>query len=75
MPSQDEDLTLRLKYNVAEVYEAGLLAGKVPIKKGDYSCTIDRTSNRWDSWEDWSERVVWWGNKKGAYIYPYKKND
>ena len=69
MPFQKEDLTLYLKYNVIDIYKAGLIAEKVSIQRGNYSCIINRTSDKWDSWEDWSRRVVWWGNKKGDYIY------
>ena len=30
---------------------------------------IDRTSQRWDDFQTWCREVVWWGNKKGAYLY------
>ena len=39
------------------------------IRKGDFTYFIDRTGETWNSWEDWCEKVVWWSNKKGAYLY------
>ena len=30
---------------------------------------IDRSSERWDDFQTWSREVVWYGNKKGAYLY------
>ena len=36
---------------------------------GEFDYFVDRTSEIWDSWEDWCEKVVWWSNKKGAYLY------
>jgi hypothetical protein len=30
---------------------------------------IDRTRHRWSTWEDWFRQVIWYGNKKGAYLY------
>ena len=36
---------------------------------GTFEYSIDRTSEKWDSWEEWCEKVVWWCNKKGAYLY------
>jgi hypothetical protein len=41
------------------------------LKRGDFTYFIDRTSETWDSWEDWCEKVVWWSNKKGAYLYDW----
>ncbi len=39
------------------------------LKSGDFTYFIDRTGETWNSWEDWCEKVVWWSNKKGAYLY------
>jgi hypothetical protein len=30
---------------------------------------INRTKVTYHSWEDWYREVVWYGNKKGAYLY------
>ena len=33
---------------------------------------IDRESCKWDTWENWCQEVVWYGNKQGAYMYDLK---
>jgi hypothetical protein len=30
---------------------------------------IDRTKMVYHSWDDWYREVIWYGNKKGAYLY------
>jgi hypothetical protein len=31
--------------------------------------TIDRSSKPYYDFQTWCREVVWWGNKKGAYLY------
>jgi len=69
MPFQNEDSEIQLDYNVWQVYQTLLRVAMVPIHKGTFSFRIDRTSLQWTSWEDWCEKVVWWGHKKGAFLY------
>ncbi|NQV80103.1 MAG: hypothetical protein HQ495_06080, partial [Alphaproteobacteria bacterium] len=30
---------------------------------------IDRSSAHYEDFQLWCREVVWWGNKKGAYLY------
>jgi hypothetical protein len=46
-----------------------------PFLTGKFEHVIDRTSEIWNSWEEWCEKVVWWGNKKGAYLYNCTSGD
>ena len=39
------------------------------LQESKYEYQIDRAQETWESWEDWYREVVWYGNKKGAYIY------
>ncbi len=68
-PFQSEDLTLTLDYNLWEVYRAYLIGESLDLKKEPTSYFIDRTTQTWDTWDDWFREVVWYGNKKGAYLY------
>lgn len=72
LPFQDEDLDISLSYNIWDVYYVILRNAKLPLKKGEFCYMIDRTSVKWQSWEDWCREVIWYGNKKGAYIYNCK---
>lgn len=69
IPFQTEDLTLRLDYNIWNFYRAVLRGLPVPLEKRPAAFRVDRTSKKWASWDDWCREVVWYGNKKGAYLY------
>jgi hypothetical protein len=69
LPNQIRDLEIKLNWNILDIYNATLLGKQFSLKSGDFTYYIDRTSETWDSWEDWCEKVVWWSNKKGAYLY------
>jgi hypothetical protein len=75
LPFQNDNLDVNLSYNIWDVYYAALRGKNLPIKKGNFNYRIDRTSTRWLSWEDWCREVVWYGNKKGAYMYKCKVID
>jgi len=68
-PFQTADLTLELPYNVWEFYQSALRGQPVPLERNTIRHAIDRTSNAWFSWENWCRDVIWYGNKKGAYLY------
>ena len=36
---------------------------------------IDRTSKPYDDFQKWCREIVWWGNKKGAYLYSPKRSE
>lgn len=69
MPHQDLDLYLTLSYNVWDVYREALNGQETHLEQSQFNYRIDRTDQIWSSWEDWSRRVIWWGNKRGAYLY------
>ena len=68
-PFVNQDKVLDCDYNIWEVYRAALKGEHLGLCKGRYSYTVDRTSLNWNSWEDWCREVIWYGNKRGDYIY------
>ena len=56
-------------YNIWEFFQS-VLVGK-PILLDEVGCNyhINRAGFCWSSWEKWYREVVWYGNKKGAYLY------
>jgi radical SAM superfamily enzyme YgiQ (UPF0313 family) len=68
-PFQTEDLTLELSYNLWEFYQTVRQGAKVPIEAQPLRYHIDRTSRAIHNWDDWYREIVWYGNKKGAYLY------
>ncbi|MEP9411278.1 MAG: cobalamin B12-binding domain-containing protein [Candidatus Brocadia sp.] len=73
LPFQKEDLPVELSYNIWEMYRAALKGKPVSLEHGKYNYLIDRSSFTWSSWEDWCREVIWYGNKKGAYLYRCKQ--
>lgn len=70
MPFQTSDLFLELNHNIWEFYKGAIQGKEVPLVRRPTCYHIDRTSQVWHSWEDWYREVVWYGTKKGAYLYP-----
>jgi radical SAM superfamily enzyme YgiQ (UPF0313 family) len=68
-PFQTKDLTLELSYNLWEFYQAVRQGAKVPVEAQPLRYHIDRTSRSIHNWDDWYREIVWYGNKKGAYLY------
>jgi hypothetical protein len=77
LPFRTSDLELELSHNIWEIYRSVLVGSNLEIKDGKYRYIIDRTTKtdsantnaRWDSWEEWYEKMVWWCNRRGAYLY------
>jgi len=69
VPFQTEDIDLELTYNIQEFW-LGVRAGtNVSLKNEKINHHIDRTTEEWSSWQEWCQEVIWYGNKKGAYLY------
>lgn len=48
----------------------GILQGEPkPLEESPRVVRVDRRSPSWDDFGSWCREVVWWGNKKGAYLY------
>lgn len=70
LPFQHHDLLVDLAWNVSEFHQSVRRGEPIPLARiGSRTYRIDRTSERWDTWNDWYQKVVWWGNKRGAYLY------
>lgn len=75
LPMIEDDLSISLKYNIFDVYQGLLNEREVSLEKGEFNYVIDRKSDKWRGWEEWIKEVVWYGTKKGAYLYRCKKED
>lgn len=71
-PFQTQDLVVETSYNLWEFYRGAFKNEPVPLERRPSRYSIDRTSKRWATWDDWCREVIWWGNKKGAYLYANK---
>jgi len=68
-PFQKENAECIVSFNVWEYYQAAIRGSRIPLESKPTVYHIDRTTHRWESWDDWCREVIWYGNKKGAYLY------
>jgi hypothetical protein len=69
LPFQKININAHLSYNIWEFYKSVLHGTPIPLENKPAHYFIDRTSISWSSWDDWCREVIWYGNKKGAYLY------
>ncbi len=72
-PFQSENLNIKLGYKYWEFYQDILLGKPATLEAGPVEYCIDRTTETWNSWDDWFLKVVWWCNRNGAYLYTTKQ--
>jgi radical SAM superfamily enzyme YgiQ (UPF0313 family) len=68
-PFVRDDLTFPMRYNVMALCEALRRGGAVPLREEPARIEIQRSKSYYADLQDWCREVVWWGNKKGAYLY------
>ena len=69
-PFLTQDVQVNARYNIYEAYRSVILCNNIPLQEGKNIYLIDRTTKTWNNWQDWCQEVIWYGNKKGAYLYP-----
>ncbi|MEI6056118.1 MAG: radical SAM protein [Lentisphaerota bacterium] len=72
-PSFSENVLFESNYNIWEVYQGILKGEAITMQKGTFEYLIDKTTQKCASWENWCREVVWYGNKRGDYIYSASK--
>lgn len=69
-PNVDADTALWLSHNIIDFWR-GICEGEpIPLTKGNYLYNVMRQGQQYTDFQLWCKEIVWWGNKKGAYLYP-----
>jgi radical SAM superfamily enzyme YgiQ (UPF0313 family) len=68
-PFVRDDISLRLNYDLLGYWNAVRNGEEATLVARPTVETIDRSSKVFDDFQAWCREVVWWGNKKGAYLY------
>ena len=71
-PFQNQDISIQLRYDIWEFYQDVLMGKKTLLADGLTEYKIDRSTESWNSIDDWCTKVVWWCNRNGAYLYTTK---
>jgi radical SAM superfamily enzyme YgiQ (UPF0313 family) len=69
-PNIEADISVKLNHNIIDFWHGICEGVPVPLTKGNYVHNVIRSSRHYSDFQRWCEEVVWWGNKKGAYLYP-----
>lgn len=68
-PYIEDDVEVPLSFNIIEFCDAIKIGGQVPLARCDSMLLIERSKRVYIDFNKWCQEVVWWGNKKGAYLY------
>jgi len=74
-PFAGGEVTVELGYDLATFFDAVRNNEHSELKKGKTRIRIDRARERYDDFAAWCREVVWWGNKKGAYLYTQRAHE
>jgi len=69
LPFQRDDIEVETSHNIWEYYRAVLVGDRVPLEARAVVNRIRRSQAVYETWTDWYREVIWYGNKKGAYLY------
>jgi radical SAM superfamily enzyme YgiQ (UPF0313 family) len=68
-PFVRDDVSIAVEYNVLEFCRGVREGEKVPLHGAPSVIHVKRSEAHYDDFSKWCREVVWWGNKKGAYLY------
>lgn len=68
-PFVTDDLVLETEYDIIGFYNSMRDGEATGIVKSPTSIIVERSKNAHHDFQTWCREVVWWGNKKGAYLY------
>jgi len=74
-PHISDDLTISLDYDLISFYEDIRLNEPTTLRKVQTIVEIERAKSAYNDFQTWCQEVVWWGNKKGAYLYTNKSSE
>jgi hypothetical protein len=68
-PFARSDLEVRLAYDLLGYWRKVLNGEEAVLRREPLIVQVDRTSKPYYDFQKWCREIVWWGNKKGAYLY------
>ena len=68
-PFAHTDRKVSLTYDLLDYWHKVRGGEQALLRKVPLVVEIDRTSKPYDNFQTWCREIVWWGNKKGAYLY------
>ena len=68
-PFAKDNLKIRLRYDLLDYWHK-VRGGEQALAAREAAGDRDRPHGKpYDDFQKWCREIVWWGNKKGAYLY------
>jgi radical SAM superfamily enzyme YgiQ (UPF0313 family) len=68
-PFAKDNLKIRLRYDLLDYWHKVRGGEQAVLREAPIAIEIDRGSKPYADFQKWCREIVWWGNKKGAYLY------
>lgn len=68
-PFAKTNVKVKLRYDLLDYWNKVRGGEQALLTEKPMVVEIDRTSKPYDDFQKWCREIVWWGNKKGAYLY------
>ncbi|MBY0510322.1 MAG: cobalamin-dependent protein [Rhodospirillaceae bacterium] len=68
-PFVSGDISIDLDHDLIAFYRAARAGRLIGIDRKPTTVHVNRSAASYDDLQRWCREVVWWGNKKGAYLY------
>jgi radical SAM superfamily enzyme YgiQ (UPF0313 family) len=68
-PFVADDIEITTGFDILSFCDGVRTGERQPLRRQPTALRVLRGKARFDRIEDWCRQVVWWGNKKGAYLY------
>jgi tRNA A37 methylthiotransferase MiaB len=75
LPFLIDDTEIVVGYDVMKFYKQALISDSVTLEKVPTVYKIERSKAAFTDWQKWYKEVVWYGNKKGAYLHGNYKTE
>jgi hypothetical protein len=72
LPFETNDKEISVSHNIPEFVKKITKGHDSSITKDKYVLRIKRAGTQMVNWEEWCQRVVWYGNRRGAYLYEFE---
>jgi len=68
-PFARKDLKVRLNHDLLDYWHKVRNGEAAVLRRAPQVVAVERTGKTYDDFQKWCREIVWWGNKKGAYLY------
>lgn len=69
LPFEPNDEVVTTSYNIFEIFNGVVIGENVELDHSKHTYTIRKSKAVYTDWTEWFREVVWYGNKKGAYLH------